>query len=172
GPGQMWEVAAARIQSKGGELRLRHRLVELHTVDRRVVAASVRDENDSSVTRIPCDYFFSTIPVKDLAALLKPADVEIARVAAALPYRDFMTAGLLVKKMLPSSRGDSPTAFPPDNWIYVQEPDVKLGRLQIFNNWSPYLVPDASKVWLGLEYFCDEGDDLWQLSDDAMRELA
>jgi len=172
GPGQMWEVAAARIQSKGGELRLRHRLVELHTVDRRVVAASVRDENDGSVTRIPCDYFFSTIPVKDLAALLKPADVEIARVAAALPYRDFMTAGLLVKKMLPSSRGDSPTAFPPDNWIYVQEPDVKLGRLQIFNNWSPYLVADPNTVWLGLEYFCNEGDGLWSMPDAAFLDFA
>jgi protoporphyrinogen oxidase len=176
GPGQMWEVAAARIQSRGGELRLQHRLIELHSENRRVVAASVRDERDGSVTRIPCDYFFSTMPVKELTALLKPTDADIARVAAALPYRDFMTAGLLVKKMLPSSKGN-PARMPPDNWIYVQEPDVKLGRLQIFNNWSPYLVADPDTVWLGLEYFCNEGDALWSMPDApfldfAARELA
>jgi protoporphyrinogen oxidase len=174
GPGQMWEVAAARVAARGGEVHLQHRVVELHTDSRRVVAASVRDERSGNVTRIPCDHFISTMPVKDLTALLKPDDAEIARVAGALPYRDFMTAGLLLRRMRPTGKGD---ALPPDNWIYIQEPDVKLGRLQVFNNWSPYLVADPGTVWLGLEYFCNEGDGLWsmrdaQFLDFAARELA
>ena len=115
--------------------------------------------------------FFSTMPVKDLTALLKPADAEIARVAGALPYRDFMTVGLLVRKMRPTGKSDS-AKLPPDNWIYVQEPDVKLGRLQIFNNWSPYLVADPDTVWLGLEYFCNEGDELWSMRDPAFLDFA
>jgi protoporphyrinogen oxidase len=170
GPGQMWEVAAARVQAGGGEIHLRHRVVELHTEGRRVVAVSVRNERDGSVMRVPCDAFVSTLPVKDLTALLRPEDPAIARVAAALPYRDFVTAGLLVRKMLPTGKGAA--AMPPDNWIYVQEPDVKLGRLQIFNNWSPYLVADPNTVWLGLEYFCNEGDSLWSMPDAAFLDFA
>ena len=104
--------------------------------------------------------------------MLKPEDAEVARIAAALPYRDFMTAGLLVRRMLPAGSGTAAKPMPPDNWIYIQEPDVKLGRLQIFNNWSPYMVADPDTVWLGLEYFCNEGDALWSLPDAAMVELA
>ncbi len=171
GPGQMWETAAARVTARGGEVSLRHRIVELHAEGRRVAAVTVRDEATGSARRIACDYFFSTIPVKELTELLKPADAEVARVAGALPYRDFMTAGLLVKKMRPTSR-DTSITMPPDNWIYVQEPDVKLGRLQIFNNWSPYMVADPNTVWLGLEYFCNEGDELWSMKDPAFLDFA
>jgi protoporphyrinogen oxidase len=118
------------------------------------------------------------MPVKDLAGLLQPEDSQVLRVANALPYRDFMTVGLLVNRMRPTanirSNGNN---MPPDNWIYVQESDVKLGRLQIFNNWSPSLVADPTKIWLGLEYFCAEGDGLWNMRDSsfidfASRELA
>jgi protoporphyrinogen oxidase len=90
----------------------------------------------------------------------------VASIASALPYRDFMTAGLLVKRM--RTMGSTP----PDNWIYIQEPDVKLGRLQIFNNWSPALVADPNTVWLGLEYFCTQGDGLWSMPDAAFLEFA
>jgi hypothetical protein len=110
--------------------------------------------------------------VKELTGLLRPADVEIARVAGALPYRDFMTVGLLVRKMRPTGKGAAAAKLPPDNWIYVQEPDVKLGRLQIFNNWSPFLVADPDTVWLGLEYFCNEGDGLWSMRDAAFLDFA
>ncbi len=95
------------------------------------------------------------------------------RVADRLPYRDFMTAGLLVGRMNPA-----PTAvprangMPPDNWIYIQEPDVKIGRLQVFNNWSPALVADPGTIWLGLEYFCREGDDLWSMRDGQFIDFA
>jgi len=100
---------------------------------------------------------------QDLAAHLHPENPAVAGIAGALPYRDFMTAGLLVKRMRPCrdpQAAISRMGMPKDNWIYVQEPDVKLGRLQIFNNWSPALVADPNTIWLGLEYFCGEGDGL------------
>jgi protoporphyrinogen oxidase len=117
------------------------------------------------------------MPVKDLTRLLQPEDSGVLSIAGALPYRDFMTAGLLVKQMQGAHTGSAANGMPPDNWIYVQEPDVKLGRLQIFNNWSPALVRAADTIWLGLEYFCDEGDGLWSMADGqfldfASRELA
>lgn len=114
------------------------------------------------------------MPVKDLVRQLQAPDAEVERVASALPYRDFMTAGLLVRRMKPTRTAGALTAngMPADNWIYVQEPDVKLGRLQIFNNWSPALVADPNTIWLGLEYFCNEGDDLWSMTDPAFLEFA
>jgi protoporphyrinogen oxidase len=122
------------------------------------------------------DYFFSTQPVKELIANLEPyAPEEIKHVSDGLMYRDFVTVGVLLTRLdLPEGVG--PTNLVPDNWIYIQERSVKLGRLQIFNNWSPYLVADPNTVWLGMEYFCTEGDELWSKSDEeffdfAIREL-
>src|SRR5690606_13981161 len=127
-----------------------------------------------SVRTIRCDFMLSTMPIRELTAQLKPQDPEIGRIAGALPYRDFMTAGLLVKRMRPTRTAGALTAngMPADNWIYIQEPDVKLGRLQIFNNWSPALVADPNTIWLGLEYFCNEGDDLWSMQDPAFLDFA
>jgi protoporphyrinogen oxidase len=173
GPGQMWEEVARRVSAAGGEVRLRERIVGLHRSGCRVDAVDVRDEATGNVRRLACDYFISTMPVKELAAFLRPEDPEIVRIASALPYRDFMTAGLLVKRLRPTgSVTQAGNGMPPDNWIYVQEPDVKLGRLQIFNNWSPYLVADPSTIWLGLEYFCSEGDALWSMADPSFLDFA
>jgi protoporphyrinogen oxidase len=178
GPGQMWETAAERVIAAGGTICLHHRVVGIHRTGTSVDAVDVRDESCGEVRRVPCDYLVSTMPVKELAELLQPENPEVVGIAGALPYRDFMTAGLLVKRMR-AGRGTATAAngMPPDNWIYVQEPDVKLGRLQIFNNWSPALVADPATIWLGLEYFCAEGDDLWAMRDGgfvdfASRELA
>jgi protoporphyrinogen oxidase len=165
GPGQMWEEVARRVTALGGAIHLRQRVVGLEHLADKVVSVDVFDESAGAVRRIPCDYFVSTIPVKDLIAMLKPEETHIAQIAAALPYRSFMTAGLLLRSM----RG-GPT--PPDNWIYIQERDVRIGRLQIFNNWSPALVADPGTVWLGLEYFCDEGDDLWVMEDEQFLRFA
>ncbi len=180
GPGQMWETVAERVALAGGEIHLQHRVVGIAREGQRIVAADVRDESSGSVRRIPCDYLVSTMPIKELCGLLGPEDSEVARIATALPYRDFMTAGLLVRRMLQTGGEQARTqtnGMPPDNWIYVQESDVKLGRLQIFNNWSPALVADPATIWLGLEYFCAEGDELWSTPDArfvdfAARELA
>ena len=173
GPGQMWETVAERIAVAGGQVHLQHRVVGIQHNGTRVAAVDVRDEATGAVRRVPCDHFISTMPIKELTGLLQPENAAVASIAGALPYRDFMTAGLLVKRMR-SQAGGTGTAngMPPDNWIYVQEPDVKLGRLQIFNNWSPALVADPSTIWLGLEYFCAQGDALWSMQDASFLDFA
>jgi protoporphyrinogen oxidase len=165
GPGQMWEEVARRVAALGGAVHLRQRVVALEHVGGKIASVDVFDETTGAVRRTACDYFLSTMPVKDLVAMLRPEDSRIAQIAANLPYRSFMTAGLLLRTM----RG-RPT--PSDNWVYIQEPDVRIGRLQIFNNWSPALVADPSTVWLGLEYFCDQGDDLWAMEDEDFLSFA
>jgi protoporphyrinogen oxidase len=180
GPGQMWEEVARRVQLRGGSILLDHRVVGIERTDNRVTAVQVRDEKEGSVRSVACEVFVSTAPVRELVCMLNPADGDVARVAQHLPYRDFMTAGLLLRRMtLAPDRRHPPSAngMPPDNWVYIQEPDVRLGRLQVFNNWSPAMVADPRTIWLGLEYFCREGDDLWSMTDGqfidfAARELA
>lgn len=174
GPGQMWEEVARRVVDRGGQVHLRHRVVAIQRDGNTIKSVDVRDETAGSVRRIACDHFISTIPVRDLCSFLKPDDAEIARIADQLPYRDFMTAGLLLRRMkfAPSVHHVSANGMPPDNWIYIQEPDVKIGRMQVFNNWSPAMVADPQTIWLGLEYFCKEGDDLWSMNDGSFLEFA
>jgi protoporphyrinogen oxidase len=112
------------------------------------------------------------MPIQELVDLLQPKDPQVRSIAAQLPYRDFITAGLLVRRMRGGHRDSAANGMPPDNWIYIQEPDVKLGRLQVFNNWSPALVADPATIWLGLEYFCAQGDELWSMRDDAFLSFA
>ena len=180
GPGQMWEEVARQVALRGGDIHLRHRVVGIEREGYRIVAITVLNEASGSTRRVACDFFISTLPVRDLTAMLQPGDAEVIRIADRLPYRDFMTAGLLLRRMTrKGSRGVSGAVnngMPPDNWIYIQEPDVKIGRLQIFNNWSPALVADPNTIWLGLEYFCTQADELWSMEngkflDFAAREL-
>jgi protoporphyrinogen oxidase len=175
GPGQMWEEVARRATLLGARIRLGNRVVGLERSGTTVTAVNVLDEAARSVSRVRCDYFISTIPVRDLISFLRPAETRIQRIADELPYRDFMTAGLLVRRMnCGHVRGDltKSNGMPPDNWIYIQEPDVRIGRLQVFNNWSPALVADPSTIWLGLEYFCDQGDDLWSMDNGQFMDFA
>ena len=175
GPGQMWEEVARQVALRGGDIHLRHRLVGIERDGMRITAVKVRDESTETVRRVPCDFFISTVPIRDLAALLEPSDSAVIRIADRLPYRDFMTAGLLLSKMKsPGKRANQNpgNGMPPDNWIYIQEPDVKIGRLQVFNNWSPALVSNPDTIWLGLEYFCREGDDLWSMDNGRFIEFA
>lgn len=174
GPGQMWEEVASKVQQQGGALHLSTRVVDIERQGNRIVAATLKDQKDGSCRVIQCDSLVSTMPIKDLVQQLRPEDPGITAVAGSLPYRDFMTAGLLVRRMRPTRTAGALTAngMPGDNWIYIQEPDVKLGRLQIFNNWSPALVADPDTIWLGLEYFCDEGDELWSMQDGKFLDFA
>jgi protoporphyrinogen oxidase len=175
GPGQMWEEVARLVSERGGYINLRHRIVGVEQDGSKITAVTVLDEAAGSVRRVPCDYFISTMPVRDLIAFLQPLDLQVQRIADALPYRDFMTAGLLLRRMNSTTdrRGKRQTnGMPPDNWIYIQEPDVRIGRLQVFNNWSPALVADPNTIWLGLEYFCREGDDLWTMNDGRFVDFA
>jgi protoporphyrinogen oxidase len=175
GPGQMWEAVARQVEHLGGQIHLRQRIVGLERDGSRVTALNVLDEAGSSVRRVACDHFVSALPVRDLIAFLSPEDAQISTIAQRLPYRDFMTVGLLVRRMrCRSGRGHElpGNGMPPDNWIYIQEPDVRIGRLQVFNNWSPALVADPKSIWLGLEYFCKEGDDLWSMNDGRFIDFA
>ena len=174
GPGQMWREVARRMVAGGGELHLGLRVTGIRRAGQRVLGVQARDAG-GRVYDFDAAQVISTMPIKDLAAALDPPPPpEIAAIAAALPYRDFISVGLLLKGMRANSQADSQHAnhMPPDNWIYIQEPHVKVGRLQIFNNWSPDLVADANRIWLGLEYFCKEDDDLWRLDETAMIAFA
>ena len=179
GPGQMWEEVARRVREAGGTIVTGARAERLRLCDGRVTGVDVRLA-DGTTRTCDCDYAISSIPVRELVANAQPAaPAEVRDVAERLPYRDFITVGLAVRDTLIGARapGTAGPRLPPDNWIYVQEPDVRIGRIQVFNNWSPALVPDPSVVWLGLEYFCAEGDDLWSMPDAdvvafGVRELA
>lgn len=163
GPGQLWELMADQLRGKGVEIRFKSKATGFRTDNGRV--AAVRLDSGEEVS---CDALFSSMPVKDLVAGFADAPENIRRIAEALPYRDFITVGLKVNRLAVRNKTDYPTVngIIPDTWIYVQERDVKMGRIQIFNNWSPYMVDDISKhVWIGLEYFCTEGDMLWEMPD-------
>jgi len=172
GPGQMWEEVAGLVRGRGGEIHLAHSVIGLERKGAQVTAAIVRDESCGSVRVVPCDFFVSTMPVKHLTSMLRPTDDHVVRVAGNLPYRDFMTAGLLLDRMRLRGKGTRANGMPPDNWIYIQEPDVRIGRLQVFNNWSPSMVANADSIWLGLEYFCRAGDDLWSMQDAQFVDFA
>ncbi|QEE31050.1 NAD(P)/FAD-dependent oxidoreductase [Terriglobus albidus] len=166
GPGQLWEHVAGLVQQGGGELHMGWRAVKINTEGDRVVSVEAVNRAGERQT-FAGDHFFSTVPVRELVHSL---DVEppanVVEVADGLQYRDFITIGLLVDKLQQTEPDGS---LLKDTWIYIQEPDVQIGRLQIFNNWSPYLVADPSKVWLGLEYFCYDTDPLWKMSDEELK---
>jgi protoporphyrinogen oxidase len=175
GPGQMWETVAKRVQEMGGEVITNFNVTSVEVRDGQVVAVKGED-SDGAELRFNGDYFFSTTSVKELVRAMVEGGgsvpENVREVAGKLEYRDFIAVGLLVDKLKVCEPGGKPGQLVSDNWIYIQEPDVLLGRLQVFNNWSPFLVADRSKVWLGAEYFCYEGDELWTRSADSMAKLA
>jgi len=172
GPGQLWEDVAQSIALKGGVLFFEKEVIEIKFLSKDSVQVLVRDTNSGEVTIYEGTYLFSTMPIKDLIkSMQNPVCDDVKRVAEGLIYRDFMTVGLLLKKLKVKNKINRSNLIP-DNWIYIQEKDVKVGRLQIFNNWSPYMVADSSNVWIGLEYFCNEGDDLWSMSDRSFIDFA
>ncbi|MDD6338457.1 MAG: NAD(P)/FAD-dependent oxidoreductase [Lentisphaeria bacterium] len=170
GPGQFWETLADRLRKDGVEIRMNSRVTGIETEQGRVSAVVLADGS-----RLACDAVFSSMPVKDLVAAFGDAPGDVARIASDLPYRDFITVGLLVDKLAIRNTTKLKTIrdIVPDTWIYVQEREVRMGRIQIFNNWSPYMVDDVTKhVWIGLEYFCSEGDRFWTMDDAAFVDMA
>lgn len=176
GPGQLWEYVAADISQEGGALLKESKVEQINIENGRVASVAYRAADGSLHTQV-CDYLLSSMPLKDLVAALRGISVpdNVAQVAKALPYRDFITVGLLVDKMKIKNHTKLRTyaSRVPDTWIYIQERDVKVGRLQVFNNWSPYMVADyENTIFLGLEYFCNEGDSLWQMSEKDFIAMA
>jgi len=169
GPGQMWETVADSLRARGVRIEMGARVTAIEHEGGRVRALRASFSKPGAgggERRYEADAFLSTMPVRDLVLGLEPAAAARPRdIAAGLEYRDFVIVGLLYRKLLRNPAGQGPLNLVPDNWIYVQESGVKVGRLQIFNNWSPYLVRDPATVWVGMEYFCSEGDALWRMAD-------
>jgi protoporphyrinogen oxidase len=171
GPGLMWETTAEQLRQRGVRLTFGAPVTRIEHAEGRVRAVQVRNAG-GAVQRYEAESFISTMPVRDLVLGLAPGAPPGAReIAAGLEYRDFITVGLLYRRLMRNPGGRGPMNLVPDNWIYVQESGVKVGRLQFFNNWSPYMVQDPDTVWIGMEYFCREGDALWTMPDDALRQL-
>jgi Protoporphyrinogen oxidase len=173
GPGQLWETAASDFEKMGGKIIKNARVVEIKTEANKVVGVTYQDEKNQLLST-DADIVISSMPLKDLVASMHYVPKEIAAIANGLPYRDFVTVGLLLKKLCLKNETKIKTLnhLIPDNWIYVQDTGVKLGRIQIFNNWSPYMVEKPEEtVWIGLEYFCSEGDQYWNLSSQEWMKL-
>lgn len=173
GPGQLWETAAQEVEKMGGVIKLGCKVVGVTTESGRVTQVTYK-ENGQQKT-VAADICISSMSLKDLVAGMNDVPDDVGQVAAGLPYRDFVTVGLCVKKMELRNETALKTLqnIVPDCWIYVQDTGVKLGRIQVFNNWSPYMVEDPlHTVWLGLEFFCAEGDEFWNMSERQWVDLA
>ena len=173
GPGQLWEATASEIGKMGGTVRLDHRVVQILTQDGRI--REVVCETPAGRTSFEADYVISSMPVKDLVGSMNGVPQEISEIAAGLPYRDFVTIGILVDKINLRNKTKLKTLnnIIPDCWIYVQDSGVKLGRIQVFNNWSPYMLRDPEhSLWIGLEYFCREGDESWIRTEEEWKVFA
>jgi protoporphyrinogen oxidase len=171
GPGQMWEIVAQKVVAMGGRILTEFSVDAIRVEGDRVLGVGGTDANGNRCN-FDGEYVFSTMPVKELVAALDcEVPSNVADVSDNLGYRDFLTVGILAKELVVKD-STSPAGLIKDNWIYIQEPDVIAGRLQIFNNWSPFMVKDPGTVWIGVEYFCKESDDLWKRSDEELSALA
>jgi protoporphyrinogen oxidase len=171
GPGQIWEAVAQKIVELGGEIRLNTKFEQIISQNpTRAQSVICRDENGNPV-EINGDYFFSTIPVKHLIRGIEKSLLPdaVRLIAENLQYRDFMIVGLLFKK---SAGSENSLSSLTDNWIYLQDRNLIAGRMQIFNNWSPFMVPDPDTVWVGLEYFCRATDKIWNFEKKEMIDFA
>lgn len=174
GPGQLWDVTAREIEKMGGTILRQCKAVRFHK-DSNNHITSVTYENNGTEVTAKGDIFISSMPVRDLVAGMNDVPPEPARIAAGLPYRDYMTVGLLLPKLNLQNKTKIRTInnIAPDCWIYVQDRSVQVGRFQIYNNWSPYMVKDLEHtVWIGLEYFVDEGDQYWTMQDEDFTRFA
>ena len=173
GPGQLWEVTADEIKKLGGTIIMNAKVTGIKKDGNHIKGVSYI--MDGKEVEIDGDIVISSMPIKDLVAGMNDVPADPARIAAGLPYRDYMTLGVLVPKLNLENKTKIKTIgnIVPDNWVYVQDRTVKMGRFQIYNNWSPYLVKDLENtVWVGLEYFCFEGDNMWNMTEDEFAKMA
>ena len=170
GPGQMWETCAKKVKELGGEIVTHQRVTRLIMEGTTQITGVVAvDTETGEETQYEGDYFFSTMPVKQLVRGLQTNVPEnVKEVSEGLIYRDFITVGVLLDELKIKEQTPDGEKLLSDNWIYIQEPDVKVGRLQLFNNWSPYMVAERSNAWVGMEYFVNEGDELWSKPEEEM----
>lgn len=173
GPGQLWDVTAEEIIKLGGTIYKNAKVTKIHKNADNLLTGLSYEMNGEECT-MEGDYIISSMPVKDLVEGMNDVPSEPARIAAGLPYRDYMTLGVLVPKINLVNKTDIKTVsnIVPDCWVYVQDRNVKLGRFQIYNNWSPYMIKDLENtVWIGLEYFVNEGDEFWNMSEEEFSKI-
>ena len=161
GPGMMWNAVRQRVQERGGVCFLNAEVIKVQHHRNRLNAVVIL--KDGLETTVKGTDFISSMPITEFVHKLDPPPPsQVLRAAARLRYRDFVTVCLVIS---------NPNVFP-DNWIYIHDPQVKVGRIQNFKNWSSSMVPDPTKTGLGLEYFCNEGDGFWTMSDTELIDLA
>lgn len=164
GPGQMWETVAEKVKKEGAILKQNTKVIAINIENNKVNSVVIENSLTKEIETIACDYCFSTMPIQELIKGFScEVPMKVKEVAKGLIYRDFVTVGLLLNNVNFQLE---------DNWIYIQESYVKVGRLQVFNNWSPFMVNDADKIWVGLEYFCNQTDPIWHFSESEMVQLA
>ena len=177
GPGQLWETVCEKIVNNGAVVYMNHEVIKINIKNNKILSVLIKNTLNGEEFTISPDFVISSMPVKELISSINQdiVPLEVKNIAKGLLYRDFITVGILANNLKlknTNKKFKSINDIIPDNWIYIQEKEVKLGRVQIFNNWSPYLVEDRSKVWIGLEYFCNEGDILWSKKDDDFINFA
>ncbi len=173
GPGQLWELVGEKVVENGGKIINGCKVVGVNEENGKIVSVVAEINGEKQI--FTADEFISSMPIKDLVSCMQTPSEEVRKVADGLPYRDFVTVGILVDKLKIKNQTKIKTLgnIVPDCWIYVQDVGVKLGRIQIFNNWSPYMVKNPENtVWMGLEYFCNEGDDFWNMPKEETVKLA
>ncbi len=173
GPGELWDVTAAEIEKMGGKILKNCEVTGIHTENGKVTSVTYCENGERKT--MEGDLVISSMPVKDLIAGMNDVPKAVSKLAAGLPYRDYMTVGLLVPKLNLKNKTKIKTIgnIVPDNWVYVHDRSVMLGRFQIYNNWSPYMVKDLENtVWVGLEYFVFENDKYWNMSDEDFGRFA
>jgi protoporphyrinogen oxidase len=174
GPGQLWEEVARQIEEKGGKILMNYDVKKINQNKNSIASIEAVNTKTGDRSVFEGDYFFSTMPVQELVHGMNGiVPAEVKEIAAGLQYRDFITVGILLKNL---SFADKKTAtYKPltlkDTWIYIQEKDVQVGRLQIFNNWSPFMVKDPNTTWIGLEYFCNQQQEFWNKSDEELKQI-
>ena len=179
GPGQLWDVTASEVEKLGGKIIKNAKVTNVHKAKSTdgedvIVSLTYVDTKTGEKTEVAGDYFISSMPVKDLVAGMNDVPDKEATIAAGLPYRDYMTLGVLVPnlKLVNKTKIKTVQNIVPDNWVYVQDRRVKMGRFQIYNNWSPYMINDlGNTVWIGLEYFVNEGDEYWNMTEDEFAAI-
>lgn len=167
GPGQMWETVAKEITERGGKIYYHTTVTAVNGNSHGQIQSVEVADNITALKRIyEGDYFFSTMPVKELVSKINhiPVPAQVHQAAESLEYRDFLIVGILASGL---AIEESDAAFT-DNWIYIQDKNMKAGRIQFFHNWSPYMVKKANDIWIGVEYFCNETDAFWQQDDETI----
>ena len=173
GPGQLWELTAKEVEEKGGKIIKNARVNRIHKNEENILTGVSYIKEGENI-QINGDYVISSMPIKDLVEGMNDIPDEYLQIASGLPYRNYMTVGVLIDHLNLKNETKIKTIgnIVPDTWVYVHDKRVKMGRFQIFNNWSPYLVKDLKNtVWMGLEYFCNEGDSMWSMTDEEFAKM-